>query len=99
ACSDSLRAMHDRRAHVRAVAARAVAGMFLAAVASATAPLAVAGDRSPPPARANLRDAAIADLPTTISVAIDAERSLVVAVPGRLFQQCPHFSTVPATLD
>ncbi len=60
---------------------------------------AVAGDVTPSgsPAPVNLKTNKILDLPTTVSVPISADQSLVLAIPGRMFLQCPRNAPVPTT--
>ncbi len=77
------------------------------ALATASAPdvLARGSDRPAgpapvlPPPKPDLHDAKIADLPTTVSVPLSQDRSFVVAIPGRLFHQCPRNSTTATTFE
>lgn len=57
------------------------------------------GDVTPPavPPPVNLKANKILDVPTTVSVPISAEQSLVVSIPGRMFLQCPRNAPVPTT--
>jgi hypothetical protein len=80
-----------RRSPARSLTPFALA---LVAMIAPVAPVAFArgSDRSPalPPPKPDLHEAKIADLPTTISVPLAWGRSFVVAIPGRLFHQCPR---------
>ena len=75
-------------------------------LAAASASVAFArGDRTPgpapvlPPAKPDLHDSKIADIPTTISVPLSQDRHFVVGIPGRLFHQCPRNSTTATTFE
>ncbi len=58
-----------------------------------------AGDKSKAPPKANLRESAIGDHRTTVSVPLSADTSIFIGLPPRLFIQCPRTSTIPTSLD
>ncbi len=86
----------------RAAAGRAAPATALALVGALLAGgrVASAGKEVTPPAApgpVNLRTNKILDLPTTVSVPISAEQSVVLSIPGRMFLQCPRNAPVPTT--
>lgn len=55
--------------------------------------------RKAPAAPVNLRGAPIQDLPTTVSVPVSDERSLVLSLRPGFWLRCPRYSPVPTSLD
>jgi hypothetical protein len=95
-----------RRAPGLACLARATfLGALVAAVSIVVAapPAAAKGGPPRPPQRPPVREepvgAPIRDVPTTVSVPIDAETSLVLGLPERFWVQAPRINTVPTSLD
>lgn len=78
--------------------------LALLAVAAPSAAWAKAGRADPkgppkPAGPAALKGGPIRDLPTVLSVPVDAERSLVLPLTERFWIQCPRHLPVPTSLD
>lgn len=95
-----------RRAPGLASLARRTVVATTLAVAAALAPAPSADAKGGPPRpapRPTVKEepinAPIRDVPTTVSVPVDAETSLVLGLPERFWVQAPRINTVPTSLD
>jgi len=93
--------VNPTRSRRRPLTTRSVAGVLaaVAMIAGSRGASAGGGEVTPPavPAPVNLKANKILDVPTSVSVPISADQSLVVAIPGRMFLQCPRNAPVPTT--
>ena len=87
---------------VRTITLAGALVVALATVAGAPPAAAKGGPPRPaprPPVKEEPVGAPIRDVPTTVSVPVDAETSLVLGLPERFWVQTPRINTVPTSLD